>query len=107
MLRYFLIIVLVGIFSYGLVEAWPLVSGPSLTVASPEEYASYPTGVVSVSGTVTRAALFTIDGMSVLHDENGYFGTTLTFPRGGSILTFKVTDRFGRTVAVTRNIFVP
>ena len=106
MLRYVLAAVLVGIVMYGLMEAWPLIAGPSLVIASPIDHASYPTGIVSVSGVAKRAAELTIDGAPVLHAEDGSFETVLTFPRGGSILTFTATDRFGRTVIATRNIFV-
>ena len=106
MFRYILLVVLISTAIYGAVEAWPLITGPSLVVISPINYASYPSGIVSVSGTVLRAALLSVNGASVLHGEDGHFAVTLTFPHGGSILTITATDRFGRTVAVTRNIFV-
>lgn len=106
MLRYILAVVLVSIVLYGLVEAWPLIAYPSLAIASPIDYASYPTGIVSVSGVAKRVAELTINGARILHAEDGSFETVLTFPRGGSILTFTVTDRFGRTTTATRNIFV-
>ena len=92
---------------YGLVEAWPLLSGPSLALVVPTDNATFPGGIVSVSGTVARAAQLTLDGAPVLYDQDGSFSSTLTFPHGGSILTFVATDRFGRSVTATRNIFVP
>lgn len=107
MFRYSLIIILVGITGYGLVEAWPLLAGPTLTVVSPTEGTPYPSGIVSVSGVAKRAAEFTVNGAPALHGEDGSFAMMLTFPRGGSILTVAATDRFGRTVSVTRTVFVP
>ena len=107
MTRSLIIAVLVLIAGYGLVEAWPLIIGPSLSIESPAEGASFPDGIVSVRGKASRVALLTLDGATLLHDEQGEFDTTLTFPSGGSILTFAAVDRFGRRVTMTRTIFVP
>lgn len=92
---------------YGLVEAWPLLAGPSLYISSPTENAPYPGGIVSIRGSAPRAAALSLNGAPLLHDRDGGFSSTLTFPRGGSILTFVATDRFGRAVTETRSIFVP
>ncbi len=107
MLRFLLGAVLAVLAAYGAAEAWPLVAGPGLSIDSPENGASYPGGIVGVSGTAKRAAALTLDGAPLLHSEDGGFSAALAFPRGGSILTFTATDRFGRTVAATRTIFVP
>lgn len=107
MTRYLIGAALGILFGYGLLEAWPLMTGPGLSINTPEEGALVDTGIVTVEGRAARAALLTINGAPVLHDQDGNFSSTLTFPRGGSILTFIVTDRFGRTVSMTRHIFVP
>lgn len=107
MTRYLLGAILFLLISYGAVEAWPLVQGPVLTIASPADNASFPGGIVAVEGRAARSAQLTLNGAPLVHDQEGDFSSTLTFPRGGSILTFVATDRFGRTVATTRNIFVP
>ncbi len=100
-------ILLVGL-GYGAVEALPLILGPSLTITSPEQHATIPeNGVLEVAGTASRATQLTLDGGAVLYDQDGRFSSTLTFPRGGSILTLIATDRFGRSVKATRTIFVP
>lgn len=107
MTRYLIAAILLILLGYGAVKAWPLIAGPALVIASPVNNASFPGGIVDVSGQAKRAALLTLDGMPLLHDQNGDFSSTLTFPEGGSILTFSVTDRFGRSVTETRTIFVP
>lgn len=107
MLKYLIAAVLIILIGYGLFKAWPLLAGPSLSVESPIENGSYPGGIVAVRGIAERATTFTINGSPVMHDQNGAFSSTLTFPRGGSILTLVATDRFGRTVTATRSIFVP
>ena len=107
MTRYLLIIALVMLAVYGAVEGWPLIAGPSISVSSPEDGTRVPGGILTVSGHATRAALLTLDGGTLVHDEHGNFSETLTFPHGGSILTFVATDRFGRRATATRTIFVP
>ncbi len=106
MTRYLLFAVLLVFIGYGLVEAWPLIKGPSLSIFVPQNNATFPGGIVTVEGKAARAALLTLDGEPILHEENGNFSTTLTFPRGGSVLTFVATDRFGERVTATRTIFV-
>lgn len=107
MTRYLIAGVLLLLVGYGLIEAWPLLIGPSLSVDSPQNEATFPDGIVTVTGKATRIALLTLNGASIPHDKDGSFSSTLTFPRGGSILTIVATDRFGRSITVTRSIFVP
>jgi hypothetical protein len=107
MTRYLLAVLLIALIGYGAVKAWPLVAGPSLSIDSPTDYASYPGGIVSIRGVAARAARLTLNGAPLLHDQQGAFSSTLTFPQGGSILTFVAQDRFGRSVTATRSIFVP
>jgi hypothetical protein len=107
MTRYLIGIVLLILVGYGGIEAWPLISGPGLSIASPENYASFPGGIVEVRGSAPRAVVLMLDGAPLVHDQEGNFSSTLTFPKGGSILTFVATDRFGRTVTATRSVYVP
>src|SRR3989344_4029018 len=98
MFQYVIATVLVILVSYGLIKAWPLIVGPSISIISPTDNAAFPGGIVVIRGKAERAAVTTLNGASLLHDQNGEFSSTLTFPSGGSILTFIATDRFGRTV---------
>ncbi|MFZ2500598.1 MAG: hypothetical protein WAW90_01260 [Minisyncoccia bacterium] len=107
MTRHLIITVLALLVGYGLIEAGPLIIGPVLSVESPKNTSSFPGGIVTISGKASNIALLTLDGATLLHNESGDFSSTLTFPRGGSILTFTATDRFGRTANETRRIFVP
>ena len=107
MTKYLIGAVLIVFIGYGCIEAWPLVNGPSLFIDSPVNDTSFPNGIVSVRGKAARAASLTLNGASILHDRDGGFSSTRTFHRGGSLLTFLVIDRFGRTVTATRSIFVP
>lgn len=92
---------------YGCVEAWPLVIGPKLVIETPADNTTFPGGIVSIHGRALHTAQLTLNNVLVLRDQEGNFSSTLPFPRGGSILTFVATDRFGKTVTATRSIFVP
>ena len=107
MIKYFTFAILLILTSYGFQEAWPLIAGPTLSIASPTNNASFSSGIVNVQGRAKRAATIRANGALLLQDQNGDFSSTLTFPHGGSILTFSATDRFGRTVIATRTIYVP
>ena len=107
MIKYLLLAALLALAGYGLMKAWPLIAGPSLSIVSPGNNGTFPDGIVAIEGAAPRAAELTLNGALLLHKENGAFSTVLTFPAGGSILTFAATDRFGRTVTATRAIFVP
>ncbi len=107
MIRQTLTLVLILFIGYGALELFPLIAGPSLSIQSPVDYEVYPGGSVRVEGVATRVASLTLNGGSLLRDKEGVFSSTLTFPRGGSILTLVATDRFGRTVSETLTIVVP
>jgi hypothetical protein len=107
MVRQLLAVVLVVFCGYGLVEAFPLIAGPALRIGSPSDYAEISHGIVLVEGQAKRVSSLILNGAPVLRDKKGMFSSTLTFPRGSSILTFVATDRFGRTSYATRTIFVP
>jgi hypothetical protein len=107
MTKYFILAAILAVAGYGLVKAWPLLEGPSLSIASPQNNTTFSDGIVTIKGNAARAAQLTIDGALVLHQENGDFGTTLTFPSGDSELTFVATDLFGRKTTAERTIFVP
>ncbi len=107
MTKNLLVIALVGLLVYGAIEVRPLLVGPALSVHLPENGMSYEDGIVSVSGQVSRVASLTLDGASILPDQNGRFETVLAFPQGTSILTLAAADRFGRKVSATRTIYVP
>lgn len=107
MVKYLIGAVLIIGSAYGLLEAWPLLVGPSLSVVSPAPNAVVPDGILLVEGRALRTTRLTLNGSPLLHDQSGEFASTLTFPRGGSILTFEATDRFGEGVTITRSIYVP
>lgn len=100
-------VVLVVLLGYGLIEAEPLLVGPTLTISTPQNGALVAGGIVAVAGKATRTVSLTLDGAPLLSDQDGSFATTLAFPEGDSILTIVAKDRFGKTITQTRTISVP
>lgn len=107
MIRPLILATLLLLLGYGLIEARPLLLGPSLSLSSPTPYATSTDGSVTVAGHESRAVALLLNGNPVLPDQDGTFSSTLTLPRGGSILTLAATDRFGRSVTITRTVYVP
>lgn len=105
--RNVLLALLVAVAVYGLIEAYPLLSGPTLLIIAPGDGQVEATGVATISGTSLRAVSLTLNGAPLLADQEGHFGATLAYPAGTSILTFVARDRFGRTRTATRTIYVP
>ncbi len=105
--RILVVLAVVVLTGYGLVEAYPLVRGPVLTLTSPNDYAEFPDGIVVLEGEAKRVVALTLNGAPLLLGEDGTFKTALAFPKGASILTFVAKDRFGRTITHTRTIYIP
>ena len=107
MVRFLTALILIIVVIYGIHEAWPLISGPQIALASPKNGESFHDGFIKISGTAVHTQGVSLDGGPLLTDPEGHFETTLTLPHGGAILTVTATDRFGRSVAEQRTVFVP
>ncbi|MDB5189580.1 MAG: hypothetical protein JWL82_537 [Parcubacteria group bacterium] len=92
---------------YGAFKAYPLISGPEVTLASPRDGQTFTDGFVRVEGVSSRTEDLSLDGAPLLIDEAGRFSTVFVLPHGGAILSLTATDRFGKTETVRRTIFVP
>lgn len=99
-----LLLLLLG---YGAVKALPLLAGPSLSIAVPSDYTTFPEGFIKVSGVAHNTEAVFLNGGPVLIDPEGRFDKELWLPSGGSILTFIARDRFGRTVQEQRTVYIP
>jgi hypothetical protein len=106
-LRSAIAVVLVALLAYGFMEAQPLIRGPALTLTSPVSGQTVPGGILTISWTAKRVVAVTFDGAPILPDEQGDFSEVITLPRGGAILSFTATDRFGRTITKQESVFVP
>ena len=97
-----LLVVLVG---YGMIAAWPILSGPTIAIASPEDYSTFSGGAVRIEGRARHSDTLWLNGSPLLMDQSGNFATTLTLPSGGAILSLTATDRFGREITERRFVY--
>ncbi|MDB5264884.1 MAG: hypothetical protein JWN64_455 [Parcubacteria group bacterium] len=100
-------IVLLLLLIYGFHEAIPLLSGPSLSIESPEAYGATASSSVTIAGVAKRTETLTLNDGPILIDESGRFSTSLVLPAGNAILSLTATDRFGRARTERRTIFIP
>jgi hypothetical protein len=106
-LRSAIAIVLLLLIGYGLREAWPLISGPQIALASPENGGIFDYGFITISGSAVHTQSVSLDGGPLLTDQKGHFSETVVLPPGGGIITITAADRFGRTTTMRRDVFVP
>lgn len=101
------LIVLLILLGYGAVKAWPLLSGPSLSVATPINYTTSVDGFITITGMAQHTESLWLNGGLLFIDQEGRFEKTLLLPKGGGTLSLTASDRFGRTVTQERKVFVP
>lgn len=88
--------VTLGALAYFLFQGHSLIMGPSISLASPQAYATVPTRLL-VEGTAKRAKILTVNGLQVPVSPEGAFETTIVPPVGYTVLTVQATDQFGKT----------
>lgn len=96
------LLVLLG---YGAVAAWPILTGPQITLSSPGDYETLPGGHAAIQGRALHTETLWLNGAPLLMDEAGHFSALLTLPSGGAILSLTATDRFGREITERRSVF--
>ncbi|MDB5237521.1 MAG: hypothetical protein JWL88_623 [Parcubacteria group bacterium] len=104
-LRFIIAAVLLILVVYGFFKAIPLLTGPEIRVDPIVLDANE--GFMTLSGHAFHTETLTLDGSTLLIDENGRFLKELALPHGGVTLTLKATDRFGRSTSQTKEIVEP
>ena len=94
---------------YGGFKAWPLISGPHIQYVSTIQSNDTNSGpaFTTISGKAIHTETLTMDGATLLIDQEGNFSKTLTLPRGSAILTLTATDRFGRSRSAEESLVIP
>lgn len=104
-LRLIAALLLTVLLGYGAVAAWPILSGPTLRIASPENYMTLPDGRLILEGRALYTETLWLNGAPLLIDQGGNFRAPLTLPSGGAILSLTATDRFGREITERRFVY--
>lgn len=94
-------LLLLGVLSYGVYKAMPLILGPSIEIASPQNGEIIEGTTVNIRGTVVRSQQFFVNGIATPFSKEGLFETRIPIYPGNNILTLTAIDRFNRPVTVT------
>ena len=92
---------------YGVWKAVPLLEGPRITVSTPTDGQSFPSGFILIEGVASHTENLTLNGGPLPIDKKGHFSTSLVLPAGSAILSLTATDRFGKRMTVRRTVLVP
>ncbi|MBI4086838.1 hypothetical protein HY416_02545 [Candidatus Kaiserbacteria bacterium] len=79
---------------YIVFQAWPLITGPALTL-DPMPVAQSGR-VTTVSGTARNVTTITLNDRPIFTDDEGHFQEALVLENGYTILTLRAKDRYGR-----------
>lgn len=86
---------------YGVKEALPYLTGPEITITSPEDGSHVGTSTFVVSGSVKRAREVYLSGRAITIDQEGNFKETLVSYSPYTILTVEAVDRHGKRLLKT------
>src|ERR1035437_4037204 len=73
------------------------VSGPSIIISEPANYAAFSTSTATIVGIAKRAQDITLDGRSIIIDNNGNFRETILLMPGYNIEIIAAHDQFRHT----------
>lgn len=93
--------VLIIVFVYALFNARQLLSGPHITIKSPENGLSFDTPFIEIIGEAKNTSFINMNGRTIYINENNEFSEKLLLPPGTSIIKIDAQDRFGRSTEET------
>lgn len=104
-LKIFLITtVIVIIASYAYYKTKDFLSGPIITVSSPENGATMYDSFVEIAGVAKNVSYLSIDDRQIFTNEEGDFMEKLLLFRGYNIISIKASDKFDRKIEETLEI---
>jgi hypothetical protein len=81
---------------YAAWEAWPLITGPSLTLTEASVHEESRTA--TIAGIARNVTAITLNDRPIFTDDDGNFKEELVLENGYTILTLRAQDRYGRSV---------
>lgn len=86
--------VIVGYASYQFQDWW---SGPTITIAEPQQGAVLSEPLVEISGSARRIAYLSLNDRQIYTNPQGQFNEQLVLSPGYNIITVSAEDKFNRT----------
>lgn len=85
-------------------KAYPLVSGPSITIYNPHEGDIVASTTFEVSGKVSKVKEITLQGRPIPIGTDGHFAEILLAQKPYTILVITATDFYGKTITKTLRV---
>lgn len=91
-----------GLVAYSLFNSRIFISGPQITITSPQNGASIEENrLVEVSGEATHISYLSLNDRQIYTDENGFFEEDLLLNVGYNVIQLKAKDKFNRSIERT------
>ncbi len=88
-------LLLFALLGYGYYQSRDFLTGPLLSLVSPDDGATFSSPLITVKGSARNIAFLSLNGRRIFTDQAGNFSERLLLPSGYSIMTLVGTDRFG------------
>lgn len=85
------------IVGYAIFQFQDLLSGPTITITSPQNGQTLESPLVEISGTARRVAFISLNGRQIFTNPQGEFREQLVLSTGYNIITVSAEDKFNRT----------
>ena len=95
------ILLLISIFGYTYFQMRNIVTGPVITISTPQDGAILTSSQTEISGTTKNISSISLNDRKIFIDESGVFKEKLLLSPGYNIITLKAKDKFGRKVKKT------
>lgn len=87
------IIIVIG---YAIFASHNFILGPRIILEEPQNGSTFTTPSVAIRGIAERSREITLNGKSILIDDQGNFKETTLLAEGYNAITLSATDKFGR-----------
>lgn len=98
--------ILIPVFCYSLFQYRYAFFNPALRIQNPSDMSHIKSDSVSVTGKTDPNVLISINGSSVLVDDNGYFTKDIPVFPGAMTVTVTAVNSFGRKTTLQRHIII-
>ena len=89
---------------YGGFRAYPLITGPKITIYNPQDGDSVASTTFELSGKVTRVKEISVQGRLIPIGTDGHFTEILVADAPYTILVIRATDFYGATITKTLRV---
>lgn len=101
------IIIIFVFILYSAYESYNLITGPKITILSPENGSSIDNNWFLLEGIAKNVSFISLNDRKIFIDDKGNFKEKLLLPYGYTIIKIDASDRFGKKVNKTLSLYRP